>query len=63
MSVGLKLLTDTDYDFDDIEVMAPDYSKEYVWLWQGGEDGMDQRIDISRSQLTQFVALINEILT
>lgn len=61
MSVGLANLTDP--DFDDIEVMAPDYGKEYVWLWQGGEHGTDQRIDLSRSQLTQLAALIDEILT
>ena len=61
MSVGLADLTDP--DFDDIEVMAPDYDKEYVWLWQGGEHGTDNRIDISRSQLVQLSRVIDEILT
>ncbi len=61
MSVGLADLTDP--DFDDIEVMAPDYDKEYVWLWQGGEHGTENRIDISRSQLVQLSRVIDEILT
>lgn len=61
MSVVLAELKDP--DFDVIAVMAPDYGKEYLWLWQGGEHGTDQRIDISRSQLTQLAALIDELLS
>ncbi len=61
MSVGLANLTDP--DFDEIEVMAPDYGKEYVWLWQGGEHGTDQRINMSGSQLVQLSRLIDEILS
>ena len=47
-------------DFSDIEVMAPDYGKEYLWLWRA-DDG-EARIDLSRDQLEQLRDLLNEIL-
>jgi hypothetical protein len=59
MSVGLKILNGGS-DFDDIEVMAPDYGKEYLWLWQEA-DG-ENRIDLSRDQLREFRDFLNEIL-
>ena len=59
MSVGLLILNGGT-DFDDIEVMAPDYGKEYLWFWRE-EDG-EVRIDLSRDQLRQLRDFLNEIL-
>lgn len=59
MSVGLRVLNGGD-GFDDIEVMAPDYDKEFLWLWRA-EDG-ENRIDLNRDQLRQLRDLLNELL-
>lgn len=53
MSVQIDTLSDL--GFDDIEVMAPDYDQEYLWLWD--TDG-ENRIDLSRKQLEQLCDLI-----
>ena len=59
MSVGLRVLKGGP-DFCDIEVMAPDYGKEYLWLWRA-DDG-EARIDLSLEQLHQLRNFLNEIL-
>lgn len=59
MSVGLKVLSGGT-DFDDVEIMAPDYGKEYLWLWH--EETAANRIDLSRDQLRELRDFLNEML-
>ena len=56
MSVCLAELEDD--GFDTIEVMAPDYDKEYIWLWLA--DDPDIRIDLSRKQARQLRDVLDE---
>jgi len=58
MSVQLAKLSGGQ-DFDDIDVMAPDYSKEFLWLWES-ESG-DNRLNLSRDQLRQLKALLIDL--
>ena len=58
MSVGLRVLKGGK-DFDDIEVMAPDYDKEYLWLW---DSEANNRIDLSRDQLRELKDFLQEIV-
>ena len=60
MSVELRDLVDAENDT--ILIMAPDYNKEFIWLWQGGEHDTANRIDLTRRQLSEFRDLLNEIL-
>jgi hypothetical protein len=59
MSVQLKVLRGGK-DFEDIEIMAPDYDMEYVWLWPANDT--DGRIDLSKAQLRELRGFINDLL-
>jgi hypothetical protein len=45
-------------DFDDIEIMAPDYDKESFWMWRA-YDG-ENRIDFSLEQMRALRDWLNE---
>lgn len=59
MSVQLTVLKGGT-DFNDVEVMAPDYDAEYVWLWPANDT--DGRIDLSKHQLRALRNFINDLL-
>lgn len=61
MSVSLaKLMDKPNGECHALEVMAPDYDAEYVWLWLD-RDG-ENRLDLSRHQMRQLRDVLNEIL-
>ena len=61
MSVELATL-DGGEDWFHVEVMAPDYDAEYVWLWYDDVD-LNDRINLNRKQLVQLSAAIDRILS
>lgn len=58
MSVQLCVLSDD--EFDAVELMAPDYDAESVWLWLDA-DGAN-RIDLSRKQMRELRDALNRYL-
>lgn len=63
MSVGLAVLKgggESGHDCQDVEVMAPDYGREYIWLWN--ESDASNRIDLNQSQMIQLRDLLNQLL-
>ena len=59
MSVQLGVIPG-ERNFDAVELMAPDFDAERVWLWLE-EDG-DNRIDLSREQARALRDLLTRVL-
>lgn len=60
MSVVLCKLKGIAGEFDDVEVMAPDYDVERIWLWSCPE-GAD-RIDLSLEQAKKLRDYLDKLL-
>jgi hypothetical protein len=58
MSVSLYKLIDP--PMDTIEVMAPDYDVERIWLWL--DENAENRLDLSRQQMRELHKALGAIL-
>lgn len=58
MSVQLCVLKDP--EFDAVELMAPDYDVDHLWIWLEA-DGAN-RIDLSRKQMRELRDALNRYL-
>lgn len=61
MSICLTTLYGTPTDLM-VEVWAPDYDKRNFWLVYE-DSGLEDRIDLSREQLTELLSQIEELLS
>lgn len=56
----MKVLQNRDGAFQDVEVMAPDFDCEYIWLWN--ESDASNRLDLGREQMRQLRDALDELL-
>jgi hypothetical protein len=61
MSVELATLKDDDWPT--VELWAPDYDGDQVWLVYADDVGHPDRIDLTRPQLVQLSAAIDRLLS